>query len=157
MMTWLMAVWLVAPLTQAALPTAAPMTEAQSLGRRLAAAGSLATIIPLIVEKDLGELADEDPTLKPTERDQLLAIGHAQAQAGMQRLTDALGDSYARHLSIDDLRTLVVQNESAAARHWRAIEPAAIADAVQAVGQMDLKKDTAALFCTRTGKLCTHH
>ncbi|MEP7006871.1 MAG: YdeI/OmpD-associated family protein [Sphingomonas bacterium] len=72
----------------------------------------------------------------------------------MARLIAALGDTYAKRLSVADLRILVAQNENPATIRWRAAEPAAIEETMKALGPIDFKGDTAADFCRATGKLC---
>jgi hypothetical protein len=135
-------------------PFPQPDAEAEALGKRLAAAGGLAALIPLVIEKDLADLAGEDPALTPDEKAQLLAIGRARGREGLGRLTDALGHGYATRLSPAELRALVATAESPAARQLRAVEPFVIVGALQALGGLDLKKETAEAFCKQTGKLC---
>jgi hypothetical protein len=138
----------------AAQAAAPPPAEAELLGRRLAAKSGIATIAPLMIEKDVTELAGEAPDLSPTERARLLAIGRAEGKAGIDRLVAALGHAYAQRLSVADLRVLVAQSESPAATRWRGAEPAAIMATMRALGEIDLKKNVAAAFCRETGKLC---
>lgn len=132
----------------------APTPEAVSLGIRLARAGTLATVIPLQIEKDLDELAMEDPSLSIEEKAQLSALGRANGQAGLNKLMIALGSEYAQRLSLDDLQLLVAQAESSAARRRRAVEPVVMIETMKALGTIDLKKNIAHEFCLQTGKLC---
>lgn len=148
-----MSLLIIAMFMQAA-PVNSPPSEAQTLGRRLAASGPLSAILPLVIEKDLGDLSREDKFLTAAERERLLAIGRSISSAARNRLTTALGNSYAKQLSLSDLRILVAQNESAVTRRWHAAEPRAIVDAMRSMGELDLKKSTAAAFCKETGKLC---
>ncbi len=129
-----------------------PTAEAEALGRRLAAAGALASIAPLLVEKDLADLAGEDPSLTAADRATLLEIGREEGRQGTERLTAALGHAYASRLTVPELKQLVAQNESAAARRLRAIMAPSVAETMAAIGQVDLKKDTVAAFCKRTGR-----
>ncbi|GAA0727231.1 hypothetical protein [Sphingomonas japonica] len=133
---------------------AAPSAEAEALGLRLAQAGTLASIAPMLIEKDLGELAAEDSSLTPAERDRLLEIGRTQGRAGYARVTAAIGHAYAKRLSVADLTLLVAHAEDPAARRFSAAVPGALAEAMQGIGTIDLKKDVAAAFCRDTGKLC---
>jgi hypothetical protein len=137
-----------------AAQAAAPPAEAELLGRRLAAKSGIATIAPLMIEKDVTELAGEAPGLSEAERQRLLAIGRGEGKAGLDRLVAALGHAYAQRLSVADLRVLVAQSDSPAAARRRAAEPAAIMATMQALGELDLKKNVAAAFCRETGKLC---
>jgi hypothetical protein len=129
-------------------------SEAQQLGVRLARTSGLAAIAPLLIEKDLADLAREDASLSVAERERLLSMGRNEARAGLEMLMQAIGSGYAQRLSIEDLRVLVAHGESHAASRWRAVEPAVIAGAMSALGEMDLKKSVSAAFCRDTGKLC---
>lgn len=129
-------------------------SEAQQLGVRLARTSGLAAIAPALIEKDLADLSREDASLSVAERERLLSMGRAEARAGLEKLMQAIGSGYAQRLSIEDLRVLVAHGESPAASRWRTVEPAVIAGAMSAVGEMDLKKNVAAAFCRDAGKLC---
>ncbi len=131
-----------------------PIDDARRLGHELAAGGVVATLVPMLAEKDLVDLAAEDQSLTGSEREQLLVLGRARAKAGLDHLLSALGDAYATSLSGSEMRILIEQNASPARQHWLAIQPASIQQAVAALEGLDLKKDTAAEFCGRTGKLC---
>ena len=72
----------------------------------------------------------------------------------MDRLVDALGKAYAASLSPSEMRILIEQNASPARKHWLAVQPGSIQQAMAALEGMDFKKDTAADFCALTGKLC---
>ena len=148
-----MPVLVFAVLLQAASP-AAPSREAVALGRRLAESGPLAAIAPMLIARDASELADEDPTLTASERQQLLDLAGTKGKAGMARLIAALGDTYAKRLSVADFRILVAQNENPVTVRWRAAEPAAVDETMKALGPIDFKGETAADFCRATGKLC---
>ena len=75
----------------AALLQTVPTPEAEALGRRLAASGPLTAILPMVVEKDLAELAAERPDLSSAEKAQLLEIGRTEAKANLERLIAAMG------------------------------------------------------------------
>jgi hypothetical protein len=132
----------------------APTAEAERLGVRLARNTGIATIAPVLIEKDLTELSAEDPTLTPAERDTLFAIGREGGKTGLEQVVQAIGRAYARRLSVADLRLLVAHAETPAAQRWRRAEPAVIADAAAALGSIDLKARTAARFCEVAKKLC---
>jgi hypothetical protein len=137
--------------------SAAPGREAEALGVRLARTSGIATIAPMMVQKDLTELAKEDPSLSSAQRERLRQIGSAEGQAGIELVVAALGASYAKHLSLRDLRALVKQNESAEAVRRRVAEPSVIMEAMTNVGSMDFKKITAARMCKENGKVCARH
>jgi hypothetical protein len=139
-------------LAQAAASTISP--EAQDLGVRLARTSGFAAIAPALIEKDLIELASENPTLSAEERQRLFILGRAEAKTGLERAMKAIGLGYARRLSVSDLQVLVAHGESPAAARWRRAEPLVIAEATGALGSMDLKKHVAAAFCRETAKLC---
>ena len=145
---------MIALLLAAALQAASPAPEAEALGRRLARTGTMATLVPMLVEKDLAELAGEDASLTPAERAGLLAIGRAEGRRNLDRLIAALGHAYAKRLSIADLKLLVAQSEMPATARLRTAQPAVIAEAMGTVGAIDLKALTAAEFCRQTGKMC---
>ncbi len=77
-----------------------------------------------------------------------------QSRAGFDKLAQALGREYAKRLSVKDRRELAAQNESPAAVRWRAVMPTVLIEAMNELGSIDHKKDTAALFCRDTNKLC---
>ena len=135
----------------------APSPEADALGVRLARTTGLLTMAPMLIEKDLGELAGEDKTLSAADRERLMAIGRDEGRKGMDRIAAALGRGYARRLSLEDLRVLVAQNESPAAAHFRASVPAVMVEAMGALGAIDLKGSVAARMCKETGKMCARH
>lgn len=139
---------------QATAPVAPAGAEAEALGRRLAASGTLASILPMMIEKDLSELAAEDKTLTAAERETLLAVGREEGKAGADQLMTVMGSGYAKRLSVADLRVLVAQSEDSATQRLRAATPDVIAGAMGALGQIDLKKNVAAKFCAQTGKMC---
>ena len=132
----------------------APSSEAEALGLRLARTNGLVAIAPMMVEKDVADLAKEDPSLSPEQRKRLFAIGNDEGKAGIERLVKVLGAAYAKQLSVQDLRILVEQNESGEAARRRAAEPSVLIEAMTTLGSMDLKKATAARMCIDTGKLC---
>jgi hypothetical protein len=138
----------------ALLQTSQPTAEVIELGMRLARSSGLAAIAPALIEKDMAELAAEDPSLTAAERERLVQIGREQGREGLDGIVRAIGAGYARHLSAEDLKVLVAHAESPAAVRWRAAEPRVIAEAAGAIGSFDLKKRTAAAFCAATGKLC---
>ena len=134
-----------------------PGAEAEALGVRLARTSGIVTIAPIMMQKDLTELAKEDPSLSAGQQERLRQIGSAEGKAGIERVVAALGASYAKRLSLKDLRTLVKQNEGAEAVRRRAAEPSVIMEAMAAVGSMDFKKTTAARMCKENGKFCARH
>lgn len=131
----------------------APATIA--LGRRLAATGTLATMLPLVAEKELAELASKPKDATPEQRARILATGRRVAAERIAALVDTTGRAYARYLSADDLRTLVAAAESPAAVRKRAADPAVIAATMQAMAGIDLKRDVSAAVCAEQKLLCT--
>jgi hypothetical protein len=137
-----------------ALAAASPTPERLRLGRELAESGTLTALLPMVADKEIGELVAAHPQLSEADRAGLRETARATYRAGRDRLMEATGRAYAERLSIADLRALVAFNRTPAAAHYRAAVSGAIASAMQAVGQMDFKKDALAAFCRKTGKLC---
>ena len=142
------------PFLALALAASGPSPEQLRLGRELAESGTLAALLPMVAEKETGELVTAHSELSEAERAALAATARATYQAGRDRLMDATGRAYAERLSAADLRALVAFNRTAAAAHYRAAMPGAIAASMQAVGEMDFKKAALAAFCRQTVKLC---
>lgn len=138
-------------LAQAQAP---PTRETRELGERLARSGTLAAILPGMVAKDAEELVAEHPELSDAEKAERRRTARSTADAGAARLFAAMGDGYASRLSPEDMRALIAFNRSPVAARYRAAELPSVAEAMAKLGGMDLKKDTAAAFCARTGKLC---
>ena len=138
-----------------AAASSSPSEQAKALGLRLARTSGVVTIAPMLVQKDLAEIAGSNPMLSSIERKRLMQIGTEEVEAGTERIAGALGAAYARHLSVRDLKVLVGQNESPEAVRRRAAEPTAMIEAMAALGSMDFKKATAARMCQETKKLCS--
>ena len=135
------------------LAAAAPTAEAEQLGSELAESGTLAAMLPLIQAKETEELLAQSD-LSDADRAALRVTAKRVFEDGRKRLLAATGKAYAERLSVEDLRELVAFEKSDAAKRYRGAMPGAIAAAMQAVGQMDFKKDVRAAFCKDTGKLC---
>ena len=131
-----------------------PTPEALALGQRLAASGTLAALLPMVIAKEQDELIREYPELSDAEKADFRATAAGVGRAGSAKLTAAIGRSYAEKLSIADLRVLVAFNEGEAARRWREATPGAVATAMAGIGAFDFKKDARAAFCAKTGKAC---
>jgi hypothetical protein len=136
-----------------AVAAAAPTPEAEKLGRLLAEAGTLAALLPLIQQKETEEMIAQS-ALTDAEKAAFRVTAKRVFDEGRERLMAATGKDYAERLSVEDLRSLVAFEQSEAAKRYRGAMPGAIAAAMQAVGQMDFKKDVRAAFCKETGKLC---
>ncbi len=136
----------------AAQAPAAP--EAQALGRRLAEAGTLASLLPMIAAKETEEMVAAHPELSDADKAKLRSVAAATAKAGSDRLMKAEGDAYAGRLSVEELKALVAFHESPAARRQREVMPAVIMATMQAAGPIDFKGETLAAFCKETGKAC---
>lgn len=134
-----------------------PGLEAKALGIRLARTNGIVTLAPALAQKDIAELAKEDPSMSSDQRQRLIEIGKEETQAGIDRIVQAFGAGYAKRLSLPDLRILVRQNESPEAARLRAAEPLVLMETAATLGSIDLKKTTAARMCKETGKLCNRH
>ncbi|WP_298812395.1 hypothetical protein [uncultured Sphingomonas sp.] len=152
--------WWLAVMAQAMAPVMStpPRThhssEALMLARRLAQTGTLTTIIPLMVEKDLSDLVAEDKTLTPAERAQVQAKGRELARAKTAELIERMAAGYAARLSLADLRQLAAAAASPAAARKRAADLPITLSTMQAIGPFDLKKQTAAATCAAYRLLC---
>ena len=131
-----------------------PSAEAVDLGTRLARAGSIMSLLPLIAKKDTEELVAAHPELTPEEKGKLRDTAARTFAAGTDRIAAAFGRSYATRLDVASLRALVAQAESPEQQRLRAVQPQVMAEAIAAVGELDFRKDVTAAFCRDTGKLC---
>ena len=137
-----------------AVQAAAPSTEAELLGRRLADTGTLAALVPLITAKETEELVADHKDLSDAEKAELRATAKAVAARETGRLLDAEGRAYAAALSIVDLRALVAAAETSAAVRQRAAMHGVFAATMTSIGKLDFKGDVLKLFCADTGKAC---
>lgn len=134
----------------------APTSEAETLGRRLAATGAIETLLPAIAAKETEEIIAEHHELSEAERATLRAISGDVMGLMRSHLAEAIGHEYAAALSLEDLRKLVAFAATPAAQRYRAAVPAVTMKGLARVGQADFKGDLAKAFCARTGKLCPH-
>lgn len=137
---------------QAPVPavTSAPSPAAVVMGARLARAGSIMALLPLVAAKDTDDLVAAHPNLSSAERAWLRATAHTTLAAGMARIETAFGTAYAKRLTLDELTAA----ERPEQQRLRAVQPAVMAEAIASLGALDFKKDVAAAFCRDTGKLC---
>lgn len=145
---------MIALLLAMALQAATPAAEAETLGRRLAENGTLGALLPLMIARDTEELVAAHGELSAAEKAELRSIAGDQAARGLDRIMTAEGHAFATALSVDDLRLLVAAAESDAAKRQRAALPKVIAATMQSASGIDLKRDTLAAFCAKTGKAC---
>ena len=131
-----------------------PSPQAMRLGRLLAESGTLATLLPMIQQKETEELVADHAELSAAQKDRLRVVAKAVYQRGRERLIDAEAQSYARRMSLADLRAAVAFQNSPAGRHYRAAIPNVIMDTMKTIGSMDFKGDVRAAYCKETGKLC---
>ena len=136
----------------APLPT--PSAEAEALGAELSRLGLLASVLPTLVQKQADEIVAAHPELSDPDKAALRAAVVAAAQTGFDKLYAAIGHGYAQALSVADLRAVVAYERSAPAAHYNAAVLGVMLQSVKAVQGYDLKKESVAAFCARTGKLC---
>lgn len=160
-MMWLMALVLGASTASGAPPVAdpnavqaKPSKQAVDLGIRLAQAGSLASIAPMLADKDVEDAIKDHPEWSADDIAIFRTSARRVATADIARLVRALGHAYAKRLSITDLTGLVAAVEGPRAARRRAIEGPALVEALQTVGAIDFKHDTLAAFCAEMGKGC---
>ena len=131
-----------------------PSAEALRLGRALADAGTLAHLLPLMESAQVAELVGENADMAAGDQAALRASAHKVFVGGAERLLAGEGLSYARLLSIDDLRQVVGFERSAAGQAYRAATPQVITGTMAEVGKIDFKGQVRAAFCKEKGKLC---
>ena len=139
----------------AALAVSSPSPESMRLGREIAESGTLATLLPMIQEKESAELIAAHPELSASDRSQLRATAKRVYEQGREKLMKVEAEAFARRLSLADLRRIAAFQKSPSARRYRAVSPQVIAATVQAMGSMDYKADVLAAYCKETGKLCS--
>ena len=131
-----------------------PSKEAVELGVRLARAGSLASIAPMLAERDIADVIKDHPDWTESDISIFRKASRRVATSDIDRLVRALGVAYARRMSTEDLNALVKAVEGPRATRRRAIEGPALVEALQTVGVIDFKRDTLAAFCAEMGKGC---
>lgn len=131
-----------------------PGEEAITLGRRLAATGTLANLLPLVAQRETEEMIARNPDFTDAERATLRQVARETMQSGMARITDSMGRALAGQLQVADLRLLVAAAETDAARRERAALPAILTATMQTIGQMDFGRDVRAAMCQRTQRMC---
>jgi hypothetical protein len=136
------------------LLAAEPSAEALKLGREIAESGTLASMLPLIKQDEVGKLLKEHPELSAAEQAQLKQTADRVFTAGADKLFAATARGYAERLSVADLRVAAAYYRSPAAKRMQAALPQVIAGAMSAMQGMDFKKDLTAAYCKDTGKLC---
>ena len=141
-------------LALAAVAAAQPSPAAMRWARAVAESGTLATLLPLIQQKEVEELVAAHPELLPKEKEALRATALRVYQAGRERLIAGETAALARQLSLEDLREIAKFNSSEAAARYRVALPKVIAGTMQAMAGMDYKRDVLTAYCKDTGKLC---
>ena len=135
-------------------PIPNPGEEAVTLGRRLAATGTLANLLPLVAQRETAEMISQNPTLTEAERATLQQIAQETMQSGLSRIVESMGHAFAGQLQVADLRLLVAAAETDAARRERAALPAVLIATMQTMGQIDFGRDVRTAMCQRTQRLC---
>jgi len=136
------------------IAAAEPSPEALALGREMAEAGMLATLLPILEVDSTEKLVAEFPELSDAEKQKFREVAHRTYLEGRDRLLEADGRAYAEQLSLEDLRALVAFSRTDAAKHYRDAMPKIAASTMASAGPMDFKKDVVAAYCKETGKLC---
>lgn len=140
------------------LAQAAPTAETVALGERLARAGTLAALLPLMAEKETGEMIAAHPELSAADQAALRRTAATTLATASAKLFAAEGRRYAELLSPAELAELVAAAERPAARRLRTVQPQVIAATMAAMDGFDFKRDTMAAFCAQArqsnGKTC---
>lgn len=132
----------------------APTPEAEALGRQVAATGTLAALLPLLVGKETEEMIGQHPELDDAAKARLRAVAADTAKTAIDRMLGAVGHQYALRLSVADMQALVAFNQSAAAKAWRAAEPQVIVATMQTVDGFDFKGEAWTAYCRSPGVTC---
>jgi hypothetical protein len=133
---------------------AAVSPERYALGRELAQLGSVAAMLPVVELKETDELIEAHSELSAGERIKLRRIAHRVAMAGLDRIVEAEGRSYAEQLSEQDLRKLVGFARSEPALRMRRVEPQVARATLAALVGYSYKAEVMRSFCAETGKGC---
>lgn len=136
------------------LQAAAPDSAKLALARQVAEAGALVSFLPLVAEKDLADLTAEDTTLTAAQRAQVVATGQRIVATRRAQLIDAFARGYAERLSSAELSALARAVKQPEWVHKRAVDLPVTMAALKAVGEVDLKKETAAATCAEAHLLC---
>jgi hypothetical protein len=137
-----------------AAAAAQPSPEALRLGQEIAHSGTLAAMLPLLKEQQIGEVIAAHPELSAADQARLRATAERVFIAGSNRVFDTEAHAYAANLSLADLRAVAAYYRSAAARHMQAVLPKIIASTAESMKGLDFKGDVLAAYCKETGKLC---
>lgn len=132
---------------------AAP-TEAESLGRRVAETGTLASLMPMLAAKDTEELIAQHPELTPADQAALRRTAAVTLETARARLFGAEAKAYAAALSEADLRAIVAWQTGPVAARLREAQPGAIAAAMAAMQGFDLKKEVWTAWCAGAAGRC---
>ena len=140
------------PTPPPAAPNPGPARAA--LGRRLAADGDFAAITRAMGEAEVEAMARDTPGLDAAERARLRATGLAVLAEVHARILARVGEAYARHFTLAELRAVVGFLESPAGRAYVGALPQLLPQIAAAVHGVDLGGEIRARFCRETGKLC---
>jgi hypothetical protein len=133
----------------------APITgERAALGRRLAELGEFNAVTGAMGRAEVEAMARETPDLSDAERARLRAVGTQVLAAGRARVLARVGDAYARHFTLPQLRAIVRFLASPAGRAYVGALPRLLPAIAAAMQGVDLRRDVRARFCRETGKLC---
>jgi len=137
-----------------AAAAAQPSPEALKLGRQLAEGGFLASVLPTLQMKETEEIIAAHPELSGNEKAALRVTSQRVYETGREKLMQAEAESYARRMTLDDLRAVAAFQGSAAGKSYAETRSEVVEDVMPVIGKMDFKGDVAAAFCKETGKLC---
>lgn len=156
--------WIVSALGLAAAAAAQPEgpvrivagepDERTALGLRLARAGDFNAIVGAVGAAEIERLARETPDLSDAERDRLREVGRRRLEAGRERLLAAVGTTYGRRFTAEQLRAIVAFFEGPAGRAYTGALPGLLPEIAAAMQGVDLAAAVRADFCRETGKLC---
>lgn len=133
-----------------------PSPEAMSLGRKLVEQSGVLEALDSLQAEELAELKAEPEAsaLTNQQREALNAIGERISAQTRERVLLGVATTYAKNLSIEDLKALVAAGNRPEAIRFRALRPRALMMAALMVGPVSFKRQTAAEYCNETKLMC---
>jgi hypothetical protein len=138
-------------------PAAEPSAEQRAWGRRMAAAGDFNAIVGAMGAAEVDRMARETPGLTDAERDRLRVLGEAELGVGRAHILDQVAIVYARHFTLDQLRTITNFLESDTGRAYTGAIPTMLPEIAASVQGADFGAAVRRSFCRETHKLCDAH
>jgi hypothetical protein len=141
------------------MTTQLPSPEAMSLGRALVEQSSIEDAVKATQDDELAALRSDPQVKAMTDQQQhaLMETGNKIAARTRALILDGVTVSYARNLSIEDLRALVAAGNRPEAARLKALRPRVLLMIGLLSGFTSLKTQTAAQYCSEVKLLCGRH